>query len=264
MRIQRYIVNKNKLVLVPFGDLHWGHRNCDKDMAHNVIKYIHSNDCYWFGGGDYGDAIIPIDRRFDFRSMDKEYKTPQEQYNKVEELFRPISKKCLGFLDGNHDIIHWKMHAHNYVEDLSRRLDVPYLTIDAYMRFYFKKYRVNFDLYTHHGWTGARTKGGKINRIYDLEAIFPMLDAYIMFHIHDLGIVDKKANLYVDSNMEIRDKISYFIMGGGFLRGYVKDQVSYIEEKTYRPSVLGSPILTIEPIRGKKTVNFKVEYSEVR
>jgi len=264
MRIQRYIVNENKLVLVPLGDLHWGNKNCDKQMVKNVIKYISSNDCYWLGGGDYSEAIIPDDRRFDFRSVDEEYQTPQLQYKKIEELFKPISNKCLGLLDGNHDIVHWKTHAHNYVEELSSRLEVPYLTIDAYLRFYFEKYRANFNLYTHHGWTGARTKGGKINRIYDLEEIFPLLDAYVMFHIHDLGIVDKKANLYVDSDLEIRDKMSYFIMGGGFLRGYVKDQVSYIEERTYRPSVLGSPVLTVKPIKGKRTVNFQVEYSEIR
>lgn len=264
MRIQKYIIKKDKLIFVPFGDQHFGHVNCDKQMIKNVIKFIKTNDCVWLGGGDYADAIIPTDRRFDYRSIDEQYKTPQLQYNKIGELLKPIANKCLGLLDGNHDIIHWKRQAHNYVMELANRLNVPYLTIDAFLRFYFEKYKTNFDVYTHHGWTGARTKGGKIARIYDLEQIYPMLDMYLMFHIHDLGIVDKKANLYINGDLIIRDKTSLFVMGGSFLRGYVKDKVSYVEEKTYRPSILGSPVITIIPRKGKGTVNFDIEYKEVR
>jgi len=264
MRVQKYIVKKPELTLVGFGDLHFGHKNCDKQMINNVVNYVKKNKCYWLGGGDYGDAIIPTDRRFDYRSLDEQYKTPQQQYNYIEQLFTPITKKCLGLLDGNHDIIHWKKHAHNYVEELAYRLGVPYLTISSYLRFTFPKYKADFDVYTHHGWTGARTKGGKINRIYDLGAVFPMADLYLMFHLHDIGIADKQAKLYVDDQEEIRDKMSWYVFGGGFLRGYVKDQVSYVEERTYRPTVLGSPVITIKPRKGKKTISFDVEYKEIR
>jgi len=222
VRLQRFIVDSDSIKIVGLGDLHFGHRNCDKRMIQNVIDYIKDNDCYWIGGGDYGDAIIPLDRRFDFRSLDEDFKTPQLQYNHVEKLFEPIADKCLGLLDGNHDIIHWKRHVHNYVEELATRLDVHYLTISSYLRFHFVEADVDFDVYAHHGWTGARTKGGKIARIYDLEKIFPFADLYLMFHIHDIGIADKKAKLFVDEDMEIRDKISWFVFGGGFLRGYMK------------------------------------------
>jgi len=265
MRIQKLIVKKDKITLVALGDIHFGHRNCDKEMLKNVLAFIRRRkNCYWIGGGDYGDAIIPTDRRFDYRSLDEEYKTPQLQYNRIEELFTPISDKCLGLLDGNHDIIHWKKHAHNYVEELADRIGVPYLTISSYLRFHFEKHDANFDMYAHHGWTGARTKGGKIARVYDLEATFPFADLYLMFHMHDLGWADKKAKLYVDEDEEIRDKISWFLMGGSFLRGYVKNQVSYVEERTYRPTLLGSPVLTIHPVRGKETVSFNVRYEEIR
>jgi len=267
MQLLKYIVKGDTLELGAFGDLHWGHINCDKDMILNVVKYLKKNKCYWLGGGDYGDAIIPSDYRFDYRSIDPEYNTPQKQYAKMEELFKPISDKCLGLLDGNHDVLHWKKHAHNYVEELASRINVPYLTIDSYIRFYFKKFNTAFNLYAHHGWTGARTKGGKISRLYDLEAIFPMCNLYLMFHIHDLGIVDKKANLYIEETkdgLEIRDQISYFMFGGSYLRGYVADRISYVEEKTYRPTVLGAPILTIKARKGKNTVNFDITYREIR
>ena len=264
MRVVRYIVKKPELKIVPLGDIHLGHVSCDKRILANVLQYIKDHDVYWVGGGDYGDAIIPTDKRFDYRSIDSKFKTPQEQYSKIEQLFAPIADKCVGLLDGNHDIIHWKRHTHNYVKEMAERLGVPYLTIDAYLRFKFSKYNASFDVYTHHGWSGARTKGGRIARIYDLEAIFPWASMYLMFHMHDLGLADKKASLYVDDDMEIRDKIKWFVFGGNFLRGYQKDTISYVEEKTYRPSLLGSPLITIKPRKGKKTISFDVKYEEIR
>jgi hypothetical protein len=64
--------------------------------------------------------------------------------------------------------------------------------------------------------------------------------------------------------MEIRDKLQHFVFAGSFLKGYVKNQVSYVEEKTYRPTILGSPILTVMPHVGKETVSFDIDYKEVR
>jgi len=264
MKFQHYTVKGNDFVFVNFADLHWGHKNVDKPMIESVIKWIKTHKCYWLGGGDYGDSIIPNDRRFDWRSLDEEYKTPQLQYEKIERLFKPIAKKCLGVLDGNHDIHHWKQHQHNYVEELAKRLNVPYLTISAYLRLYFEQHDANFNIYAHHGWTGARTAGGRINRIYDLYNTFPMLDLYIMNHIHALGMDEKKTSLYIGKDNKIHDKISHFLFGGSFLRGYVVNQVSYVEEKTYVPTTLGSPVLKITPKQGKHAVNFLIEYKEIR
>jgi len=264
MRLQKYVIKSNPLTLVTIGDIHWGNNNVDKKMLNNVIKYVKEHRCYWIGMGDYGDAIIPDDRRFNLDTIDAEYNTPKAQYKAIKELFRPIANKCLGLADGNHDYLHWIKHQHNYVEELAEDLGVPYLQIDCFLRFYFKRYNTNFDVYAHHGWTGARTKGGKINRIYDLEQIFPMCNLYVMGHMHDLGLTDKKINLWVDDDMKIRDKISYFLFSGSFLKGYVADQISYVEEKTYRPSVLGSPVLSVTPKKGKGTVNFNIKYEEVR
>lgn len=264
MRISEYEIEGNSLTIVNLSDLHLGHSNCDKYMIQNVIEYIRKNKYWWLGGGDYGDAIIPNDPRFDYQSIDATCQTPQEQYGLLESMFEPIANKCLGLLDGNHDIIHWKKHCHNYVEDLANRLGVIYLTIDAYLRFYFTKSNTNFDIYAHHGWTGSRTKAGVINRIYDLANIFPWADLYIMNHVHHLGPADKRASLFVDDEGEIRDKLQWFYFGGSFLRGYMKDHVSYVEEKTYRPSILGSPVLTVIPKEGKHTVSFEIYYKEIR
>lgn len=287
MKFHEYrLINKKSIELVNLADIHLGHTCCDQQMLQNVIDFIQKNNCFWIGGGDYGDAIIPTDTRFDYRSIDENLKTPQLQYAKMEELLKPISKKCLGLLDGNHDIIHWKTHQHNYVEELARRLNIPYLTISAYLRLQFDMVEKTdpeenvqkgkcrdacmlapfaaFNIYTHHGWTTGRTAGARVNRISDLFNIFPMLDLYIMNHVHALGLIEKKTSLYIGNDNTIHDKISHFLYGGSFLKGYVLDQVSYVEEKTYIPTTLGSPVLKITPVKGKHGVNFQIEYKEVR
>jgi len=266
MKYSKIEVKAKELVLVNISDIHLGNINCDKSMLKNVIDYIQKTNCYWLGGGDYGECITNSDPRFNYDSQDPEFKTPQDQFNAIEEMFRPISNKCLGLIDGNHDYNLWKRHNYNFVQQLSRNLGTEYLTMDAYVRLHFNEFRGekgNFNIYTHHGWSGARTAGARVNRVFDLYAIFPMLDLYIMGHMHALGLIEKKTSLYIDGGM-IHDKISHFLYGGSFLRGYTLGPMAYVEEKTYQPTTLGSPVLKIIPVMGKYTVNFKIEYSEVR
>jgi len=253
------------LRLVPVGDIHLGHRNVDFDILEKVLKYIaKTENCFFLGMGDYADSITTKDRRFDFQSLDLNYPTPDKQYRKIRELFEPIKDKCLGLLHGNHDYIHWKEHNHNYVDDLAYDLGVPYLTVDAYIRIVFKrksgghaKQRA-FDLYAHHGWTGARTIGGRINRITDLANIFPGLPLYLMGHCHLLGPIPPRIQLKVNQGLQVVEMKQNFVFTGSFLRGYVPKAMSYVESKTYVPTALGSPVISIRPLEGKYPFEVKV------
>lgn len=264
VQFQQAIIKGKDLTFVNLADIHFGNLNCDVKMVENVIKFIKEHDCVWIGGGDYSDAIIPNDKRFDYNTINPEFNTPQLQYREVQKWLEPISKKCLGLLDGNHDIIHWKKNAHNYVWEMCQNLKVPYLTIDAYLRIQFTKINAKFDMYEHHGWTGARTAGARVMRLSDLYNIFPMLNLYVMNHVHALGLVEKKTSLFIGEDGNIHDKISHFLFGGSFLRGYQLNQTSYVEEQTYVPTTLGSPVLHMTPKHGKHGVNFNITYEEIR
>jgi len=243
--------------LVPLGDIHLGHPNCDLDSVQKTIDYIKkTKNCIWLGMGDYADAIQPKDWRFDFHAIDFDFPTPDLQYREITRLFKPIKHKCIGLLDGNHDLIHWKKHAHNYVDGLAYDLKVPYLSINAYIRLIFRRKKGNlegkktsgsvFNIYAHHGWTGARTPGGKVNRIEDLSDIFPGLNLYLMGHVHERGSAFPRVQLFVNRNLTIKHHEMNFVFTGGFLRGYVDGKASYIEEKTYKPAALGAPLIEIK------------------
>ena len=276
MQYQDFIIKEKSVELINLADIHLGHRNCDKNILSHTLTYIENHKCLWIGGGDYGDAIIPNDPRFDINSIDKNFLAPKQQYDKITELFKPIRKKCLVLLEGNHDYYLWKRNQnslislygeeegkHGFVYNMAKDLGVLYGTIDSYIRLHFEKFDVDFDIYAHHGWTGARTAGARVARIYDLYNVFPMLDLYIMNHIHALSMAEPKTSLFIN-NGEIRDKISRFMYGGSYLRGYQLGTMSYVEEKTYTPTTLGSPKLTITAKEGKNGLNFDIAFHEIR
>jgi hypothetical protein len=241
--------------LVPLGDIHFGHPNCDVDLVEGTVDFIgETHNCLWLGMGDYADAISPKDWRFRLDSIDLEYSSPDKQYRWIRELFAPIAEKCIGLLDGNHDLKHWKEHAHNYVDSLAYDLKIPYLTIDSYIRLIFRRRPLNsnatgsqtVNIYAHHGWTGARTPGGRINRILDLANIFPGLDLYLQGHVHQRGEIPPQTQLFVDGNMNLKHQEQNFVFTGSYLKGYVDGSSSYVEEKTLLPAALGSPLIQID------------------
>lgn len=242
--------------LIPLGDIHLGHKNCDLDLLQSTIDFIKKTPkAIVLGMGDYCDAISPKDARFSANEIDPEYPTPDVQYKAIENLFRPIKNKIIGLLDGNHDLKHWKEHAHNYVDMLAYNLGVPYLSIDAYIRLKFIRLMNSaeehntFNIYAHHGCTASRTKGAKINKIEDLAKIFPGLDLYLMGHVHERGESPPRTFLYVNRALNIIHREQHFVFTGGYLRGYIDGSSSYIEEKTLEPTALGSPIIKISAFR---------------
>lgn len=256
MRVVKYVFNfkcGDVFNIVPLGDVHLGHRNADLDLFEEVLKIIkNTENCFWLGMGDYCDSITLKDDRYNMDSVDMRFITPDKQFRKIKEYFEPIKSKCLGLLDGNHEITYWEKYNHNYVDMLAYDLGITYLTIDAYIRLVFsrnegkKPKRYQFNIYAHHGYTSARTKGAKVNRIQDLSLIFPGIQLYLMGHTHELGPIPPTITLKVDNKMNVRDQEINFVSTGGYLRGYVDQSYSYIEKKILVPTALGSPLITIK------------------
>jgi len=238
--------------LVPFGDNHLGHANFDQDLHQATIDYIADTPrTVWIGMGDYCDAITAKDRRYDPHAIDERWPTPDRQYRAITEMLEPIAHKGIGLLDGNHDLQHCIEHQHNYMDNLAYALGVPYLTINAYVRLVFqrrsgKRPKNNqFNLYAHHGWTSSRTSGGRVNRIQDLAKTFPGLPLYLMGHVHVRGEAPPNVNLSVDQRLRVIHREERFVFTGGYLKGYLPGAASYVEEKGYVPTSLGSPVIEV-------------------
>jgi hypothetical protein len=260
LKVIQYNITTDKKEIVFIGDTHAGHPNFNPELLQTVVDYTKKTRSLWIGMGDYCDSILPTDPRFDFDSLDLKLKNPQEQSDYIKQAFQPISKQCLGLLTGNHELTLKRRTTHNYAEDLAKELGTQHLTINAYIRLHFTKTNRDFDIYCHHGWTGGRTKTGAIKSVGDLANIYSHANLYVMGHVHQLGLADERASLYINSNLDIKDNLQYFAFSGSFLRGYVKDSVSYVEEKGYRPNVLGALTVTITP----QEDSFKVDTRSIR
>jgi predicted phosphodiesterase len=242
--------------LYPLGDLHLGHINTDVELVEGTVKRIAADKhARVIGMGDYGNTDIPGDKYFDFNSLDLgHYPTPDLQYSGVERLFNKIKGKIDILLTGNHDDRMAVKHNHNFVQDIAseKKLNVPWAWSSAYIRYIFTRGRTKanawtFDVYATHGFAvEMRKQGSRLNRLLEMTNVFPEADLYLMGHVHTLHW-DKKTPLRITQELEIQECLKYYVLTGGFLRGYVDGNPSYVERKMLEPSALGSPMIAIRP-----------------
>jgi len=252
--IQHKYRSKNDTVLiVPFSDFHIGNKAADKSAIERTVKWIGEYADYWFGVGDYCDCIVPSmeEKRFDFEALDRELATPDEQYAWVREVLEPIKHKCLGLMQGNHDYVLYKRHGHNHVQELCDKLGVPYLGYSCFLRFRFarQKHRTTVNMFAHHGHYSGRTKGGKINKARTLDQIFDA-DIYCMAHVHDMN-PDIRPFLKFDNHGNVIEDRKYYVLTGGYLRGYVNGVTTYVERGMFAPTQLGSMAIIMFPEKNR-------------
>lgn len=240
---------------VCIGDIHRGNPWMDENTFYKTLDWVQENDCYVILMGDYGEAINSKDPRHDYNALDGRYPTPDKQYQKVEDDLIPIKDKILFMLEGNHESNFWRRHNHNYTGTMAHHLGVPYPGISAYLLFKFErmgKDRRVFEVYAHHGWAGGRTAGYQVKTIHDLKNIFSDAHMYLMGHNHQLGEAQPKTHLYVDKRTkQIREYTQHFFFTGSYIKGYEKGRGSYVEARAYPPTMIGSPIIEVQPNRNR-------------
>ncbi len=239
-------------MLIPFGDIHVGNKNCNKAKVITYAQWIADNpNAYWWGMGDYADAIIASDEsRWDHDCLDPELSTPDEQYAWVERIFEPIKDRCLGLHVGNHDYELQRRHGHKYVQnDLCKHLGVKYLGFDALIRVEFENKKGGKiyvqDICSTHGSTSSRYPGTRLNALQRWSEGFEA-DIYTMGHVHD-KLVHETVYYSMNTNGKLEQKRKIHALTGGFLEGYIEGTVSYVERKNLMPIKTGIVRLSVWP-----------------
>jgi len=244
------------------GDIHAGHAGCALGSLKRTIARIEEDPrAYWFGMGDYWDLVTWGDKRFDPAGIAKELRgahfegLAKKMIEFGYELFKPIQKKCLGMLEGNHE---WKYNIMRggdapLVKDLCGAMKVPFLGYSAFKDVVFANI-IKVRLYLHHGAGSAQTKGGKLNRLLRFVNSRDA-DVVAMGHVHAL-MDDVKPILAADDKCEkitALNKLS--ILTGSYLEGFHHDEEgssSYVERAGFEPCAIGSPCVVYCP--GLETV----------
>jgi len=239
-----------------FSDLHLGSKACMENQIDAFIKEL-KDDPYslWLGGGDYAECIDVRDRRFDSREVAREKRhiffdnMSKNIVDMLVEKFKPIKKKCVGLLRGNHEDTYEVNHSTALVQTICEELDVRYLDYCTAFDLVFKaprKQTESFKVWAHHGAGFAATTGGKINKLKKAMTEVFDADIYLMGHMHE-QLTHSQPMLAQDAGGELQSREKLGIVSGAYMATYRDGGSTYGEKKMYSPVALGSVAVTILP-----------------
>jgi predicted phosphodiesterase len=229
--------------IIPFGDIHYGHKSCDYNMLNVVLKWLYNTpNAYIIGMGDYLESsIIDSPGLFDQKMF------LDDQLADVIDLFRPLAEegRIIGLLDGNHEHRVKKQTGLDITKLMCKMLKVQYLEVGA---LHLISVRTNgtrdcqkYTMYTTHGASGAIQPQSKIIACMNLSRIADA-EIFAMGHLHSL--YHQKVERYTineHSNSVIKRSIHYILTGS-----YLNYWSTYSHMKSMLPSGdSGSPKINL-------------------
>lgn len=227
------------ITLWGIGDTHKGAMNHRQDILKRDIKRIADDPfAIWFGLGDFGDLILPGDKRYRQgcaaqRYLDNCESAPHMVVDDLADDLSVIARQCGGIIEGNHDS---KFAAHHYTHvpvALANKLQVPYLGASALIRVRVMRpgHAEVVTVHVSHGAGGGRTAGaaaGYLERQMDSHEA----DVYFCGHFHRKSVV-RKRRTYVPERGEValrkRERIGVAV--ASYYDQCVEDVTDYAEEK---------------------------------
>jgi len=260
--------------LYNLSDIHFGAAACDVGRLKADVAAI-ATDPYalWLATGDVCDFVRPNDKRWDPATLDKSIPAHalanlgKYLYERMASMLKPISDKCLGVGEGNHE------HTYQIATDqgdltrwLTTELNVPFLGYSSMFDLVFCRlgrqaaptisdtrpanadtgHTVSMRVFTHHGAGAAQTPGGKIATLVRMMDSFEA-DLYLLGHVHDQAAKRITALAADGSCKKLVSRERLGVVAGSYLRTYQTDTCGYGERRGYRPTTLGAAVVEIEP-----------------
>ena len=245
----KIITTKKPMKIYLFSDTHIAHIGFDEKLLKKHINMCRKENAYWIHLGDWCEAISPKDKRYDVRNNSNPVLT---QYQDAIELFEPIKDMGIAILSGNHDEKIAKEHG-DYVAGLvARNLEVPYLGYTGFVniRLWDSEELLakrtgaqnRFIIHLHHGHTGGRKTGGKMNSLQDMAVKFDA-NLYAIGHGHTyVSHIDAQVKVISDKRniSKFRHKRRNFIGCPSYYRVYEDAEIpNYAEKAAYQPQAIG-------------------------
>ena len=229
-----------------FSDIHWGHKQCDKQLVQDNIKRVEDKQMACM---DLGDLIENATKDSVGSGVYEQESIAQEQMEEAVELYRPIAHLLHGMHPGNHELRTMNKGGVNLTRIMAKMLDVPYAGLGAVH--YIMVGNQRYIGYSHHGGSGATTIGGKVNSLLRMEKI---VDAnfYIQGHTHDT-IYQARQFLELNKRSKcLEEKTRHFINNGAYLDYWG----SYGQVKAYSPGTKGNAQITFNGTKPEIEVSF--------
>ncbi len=100
---------------------------------------------------------------------------PQEQHDRLVELFDPVREKMLLGVRGNHGNGIYKETGLDFDKNLCHRIGIPYMGVATFVNLVVN--RSSYDLYVHHGIdsgvcaTSEVRKAEQVGNIVEVDAV---------------------------------------------------------------------------------------------
>ena len=247
------------------GDWHLGAKACDEKLLKDTLQGIARDPRgLYVGMGDFGEAIVPGDVRFDPRAIAPHYLPELEdiagaQFKDIEKLLTPLANqgKIMGLFDGNHEDTIRLKHYRHLVLDLARTLNTNYLGYSAYIRLAFEKISEEgkhcgtsmFIINAAHGNQASRTKGAILNRGIQAIAYWDT-DIYVRGHSHHIIHQSiTKMKMTRQGKPKMREYTPVIGASGCYFKTYQEGCENYGEKADFPPSDLGCVRVVIKPFK---------------
>jgi len=246
--------------LYPFFDAHLGAIESSEDALIRKVRECadRGRKGLALGGGDWSDCITAKDNRWRGNGLApwvEKSNIVDSQKRRCEEIFNPLKEEgqLIAIGTGNHEEEIHRRHNDDIIRNLCRDMRVPYAGYQAYIVLKFSRAgKTTHSLVIHswHGAGGAQTEGARLMRLVrlvnDIEA-----DIYLMGHLHTMTSYTPDRLVYRDGKIK-SVKLAATICGSWLKtynqpdEGTIQDP-TYGEEKGYKPSRIGMPIIKIAP-----------------
>lgn len=248
--------------LRPLGDIHFGHPGHDLEMFRESLRLIAKEPNYLtIGMGDYVENNTTMGRGA--KTHDEEMSQKQranvvlasQEIRAFREEWRPIAKKTIGLLIGNHEdrTINHDLFKLLFTEDLK----VKYLGDRAYviLNFTYEGKLVNqYKLIATHSRFGGQYSGTvqmAAQRAYNSYEDF---DALLYGHTHYCDAT-KSFRKYLDTTREKPELVTrkyYLINTGCFVQGEIEGYDNYADKK-FNGGIRepGTVTMRFEPSKGR-------------
>lgn len=239
----------SSLNLYPLGDWHFGSPQSDEKFIKMVVKHIAADPIgYWVGMGDLMEnALISTPGDIYGQTM-----PPTDQMDHIVGLLKPIEKKGLFMISGNHEQRTMKLAGIIPEQYMSAMLHIPYLGYSAMAMLQLdrahRSFR-SFSAYFHHNYGGGSKSGAKVGAAEKLRLIAPTVDAIFSAHVHLTSRVAHKW--FEPGELHAIERLGYDYQTGSALTW----NKSYAEQKGMGPSVVEHICVTFNG--GKSGTNMK-------
>lgn len=220
--------------IIPIGDVHYGHKNCDVNAFLKTIEYIKNNkNTYTI---IVGDLLETATKDSVGAGVLEESVHLREQITNMIKILEPLAKnnKILCAVDGNHELRIHKMLGITPIQYICDVLKIPYQQYQSYVTINLNS--VKYNVMITHGKGSGSSKAARIKSIAKPSDVAPLMDLYISGHLHS-DITDKDKVFYIAEDGSLKEHIRRYVMCGSFLKYFD----SYAEQAVLPPNICGAP-----------------------